>query len=52
MIVLGIDTSGISGGVALVTESSVVSEYILDVRRKLLRALDGCSRLYAERVGA
>lgn len=44
MIVLGIDTSGVSGGVALVTESSVVSEYILDVRRKyserLMVALD------------
>ena len=51
MIVLGIDTSGISGGVALVTESSVVSEYP-GRQEEVLRALDGCSRLYAERVGA
>jgi len=32
MIVLGIDTSGTTGGLALVTEDSVISECILDVR--------------------
>ena len=44
MIVLGIDTSGPTGGVALVSESGVIAECILDVRRTysehLMTALD------------
>jgi tRNA threonylcarbamoyladenosine biosynthesis protein TsaB len=44
MIVLGIDTSGPTGGVALVSEDGVIAECILDVRRTysehLMTALD------------
>ena len=44
MIVLGIDTSGPTGGVALVSENVVIAECILDVRRTfsehLMTALD------------
>lgn len=44
MIVLGIDTSGVAGGLALVTEDKVISECVLDVRRtyseRLMVALD------------
>jgi len=44
MVVLGIDTSGPTGGVALVSESGVIAECILDVRRTysehLMTALD------------